>query len=32
MATGPPDDDPYHTEREAIEMIVELLGARIVAA
>ena len=32
MATGPPDDDPYHTEREAIDMIVELLGARIVAA
>ena len=31
MATGPPDD-PYHTEREAIDMIAELLGGRIVAA
>ena len=32
MATGPPDEDPYHTEREAIDMIAELLGGRIVAA
>jgi hypothetical protein len=33
MATGPPsDDDPYHTEREAIDLIAELLGGRIVAA
>jgi hypothetical protein len=32
MATGPPDDDLYHTEREAIGMIAELLGGRIVAA
>ena len=31
MATGPPDDR-YHTEREAIDMIAELLGGRIVAA
>ena len=31
MATGPPDD-PYDTEREAIDMIAELLGGRIVAA
>lgn len=31
MATGPPDD-PYGVEREAIELIAELLGARIVAA
>jgi hypothetical protein len=31
MATGPPDD-PDHTEREAIDMIAELLGGRIVAA
>jgi hypothetical protein len=32
MATGPPDDDPYNAEREAIDMIAELLGGRIVAA
>ena len=32
MATGPPDNDPYHCEREAIDMIAELLGGRIVAA
>jgi hypothetical protein len=32
MATGPPDDDPYHAEREAIDMIADLLGGRIVAA
>lgn len=32
MATGPPDDDHYDTEREAIDMIAELLGGRIVAA
>jgi hypothetical protein len=33
MATGPPsDDDPHHTEREAIDLIAELLGGRIVAA
>jgi hypothetical protein len=31
MATGPPDE-PYDMEREAIELIAELLGARIVAA
>lgn len=31
MATGPPDD-PYRTERDAIDMIAELLGGRIVAA
>jgi hypothetical protein len=31
MATGPPVD-PYQTEREAIDMIAELLGGRIVAA
>jgi hypothetical protein len=32
MATGPPDHDPYHAEREAIDLIAELLGGRIVAA
>lgn len=32
MATGPPDDDTHHAEREAIDMIAELLGGRIVAA
>ena len=31
MATGPPGH-PYDVEREAIELIAELLGARIVAA
>ena len=29
---SPNDDDPHHTEREAIDMIAELLGGRIVAA
>lgn len=32
MATGPPDDDAHDAEREAIDMIAELLGGRIVAA
>ena len=33
MATGPPDrDDDHQIEREAIELVAELLGARIAAA
>ena len=33
MATGPPDhDDEHEIEREAIELVAELLGARITAA
>lgn len=32
MATGPPDDELHHAEREAIDLIAELLGGRIVAA
>ena len=31
MATGPPGDDEHQIEREAIELVAELLGARIAA-
>jgi hypothetical protein len=32
MATGPPDADLYATEREALDLIADLLGGRIIAA